>query len=270
MVIKNIEQFTISDCCAQLGLDSRHPEEGLKRIQPLGSQREIVARLLGLLEYVRRTLSIESVDSYLVNIEEMDFIDIGLTSKWAKYNCGAHSELEYGDCFSWGEILTKEKYGRKYYTLSKKNRWKTDEYYDIGNEISATSYDPVVWRYGLDCKMPSMLDFSELLFKCKWEFQYGYKMKPFYKIIGPNGNSIFLPFAPLNNQNISDFEGGFSLYWCGTVSPKSNSLAYGLWLFDISTFDICTHHKREFEISESVRYLGGYIRPVLRNGMKVM
>lgn len=208
MVIKNIEQFTISDCCAQLGLDSRHPEEGLKRIQPLGSQREIVARLLGLLEYVRRTLSIESVDSYLVNIEEMDFIDIGLSSKWAKYNCGAHSELEYGDCFSWGEILTKEKYGRKYYTLSKKNRWKTDEYYDIGNEISATSYDPVVWRYGLDCKMPSMLDFSELLFKCKWEFQYGYKMKPFYKIIGPNGNSIFLPFAPLNNQNISDFEGG--------------------------------------------------------------
>lgn len=264
MVIKNIEQFSISDCCVQLGLDSRHPEEGLKKIQHLGSQREIVKRLLGLLEYVRRILSIESVDSYLMKIEDMDFIDIGLSSKWAKYNCGAHSELEYGGCFSWGEISTKEKYGRKYYTLSKKNRWKADEYYDIGNEIGATLYDPVVWRYGLDCKMPSRLDFSELLFKCKWEFQYGDKMKPFYKIIGPNGNCIFLPFAPLDNQKY-EFGLGFSLYWCGTVSPKSNSLAYGLWLSDISVYN-----KREFKIMDIVRYAGGYIRPVLRNGMKVM
>lgn len=124
MVIKSIEQFTISDCCALLGVDFRRPEEGVKKIQPLGSRREIVERLLGLLEYVRRTLSIESVDSYLENIEEMDFIDIGLSSKWAKYNCGAYSELEYEDCFSWGEITPKEKYGKKYYTLSKKNRWK--------------------------------------------------------------------------------------------------------------------------------------------------
>lgn len=263
MVIKSIEQFTISDCCALLGVDSRRPEEGLKKIQPLGSRREIVERLLGLLEYVRRTLSIESVDSYLENIEEMDFIDIGLSSQWAKYNCGAHSELEYGDCFSWGEITPKEKYGKKYYTLSKKNRWKADEYYDIGNEISATSYDPVVWRYGLDCKMPSMLDFSELLFKCKWEFQIGDKMKPYYKIIGPNGNCIFLPFAPLDNRKI--FEDGLSLYWCGTISPKSDSFAYGLWLSDISEY-----HIREFEIRERGRYEGGYIRPVLRNGMKVM
>lgn len=265
MVIKSIEQFTISDCCAQLGLDSRHPEEGLKKIQPLGSRREIVERLLVLLEYMRRTLSIESVDSYLENIEEMDFIDIGLSSKWAKYNCGAHSELEYGNCFSWGEILTKEKYSRKFYTLSKKNWWKADEYYDIGNEICATPYDPVVWKYGLDCKMPSKLDFSELLFKCKWEFHYGNKMKPFYKIIGPNGNCIFLPFAPLDNRKF--FEGALSLYWCGTVSPKSNSLAYGLLLSDISEYN---HITRVFEIRERRRYEGGYIRPVLRNGMKVM
>ena len=263
MVIKSIEQFTISDCCALLGLNSRHPEEGLKKIQPFGSRREIVERLLGLLEYVRRTLSIESVDSYLENIEEMDFIDIGLSFQWAKYNCGAHSELEYGDCFSWGEISPKEKFGKKYYTLSKKNRWKADEYYDIGNEISATSYDSVAWRYGLDCKMPFMLDFSELLFKCKWEFQIGDKMKPYYKIIGSNGNCIFLPFAPLDNRKI--FEDGLSLYWCGAISPKSASFAYGLWLSDISEY-----HIREFEIRERERYEGGYIRPVLRNGMKVM
>lgn len=264
MVIKSIEQFTILDCCALLGLDSRHPEDGLKKIRPLGSQREIVERLLGLLEYVRRTLSIESVDSYLENIVEMDFIDIGLSSQLAKYNCGAHSELEYGNCFFWGEISTKEKYGRKYYTLSKKNRCKADEYYDIGNEINATSYDPVVWRYGLGCKMPSLLDFSELLFKCKLEFHFGDKMKPFYyKIIGPNGNCIFLPFAPLDNRKIDELEG--ALYWCGTASPKSNSFAYGLCLFDISAYT-----QREFEIRESVRYVGGYIRPVLRNGMNIM
>lgn len=262
MVIKNIEQFTISDCCAQLGLDSRHPEEGLKRIQPLGSQREIVERLLGLLEYVRRTLSIESVDSYLVNIEEMDFIDIGLSSKWAKYNCGAHSELEYGDCFSWGEISTKEKYGRKYYTLSKRKFWKTYEYCDIGNEIGATLYDPVIWKYGLNCKMPSMLDFSELLLKCKWEFQYDDKMKPFYKVIGSNGNFIILPFAPFNNNQ--NFDRALSLYWSGTISPKCNSLAYGLMLSNISDYP------KELKIMERKRHEGGYIRPILQNGMKVM
>ena len=36
-----------------------------------------------------------------------DFVDLGLSVKWATCNIGAKDPTEYGDYFAWGETVTK-------------------------------------------------------------------------------------------------------------------------------------------------------------------
>lgn len=39
-----------------------------------------------------------------------DYVDLGLSVKWAKWNFGAKSIDEQGDLYAWGELETKSKY----------------------------------------------------------------------------------------------------------------------------------------------------------------
>lgn len=56
--------------------------------------------------------------------------------------------------------------------------------------ISDAKKDPATANWGNDWRMPSTMDFVELLENCEWEFTGSG-----YKVTGPNGNSIFLPAA---------------------------------------------------------------------------
>lgn len=44
----------------------------------------------------------------LSNVE--DYVDLGLSVKWAKWNFGAKSIDDMGDLYAWGELETKSKY----------------------------------------------------------------------------------------------------------------------------------------------------------------
>lgn len=55
-----------------------------------------------------------------------EYVDLGLSVKWATCNVGANSPEEYGSYFAWGEITTKNnyvwdtyKYGSSYDKLTK-------------------------------------------------------------------------------------------------------------------------------------------------------
>ena len=58
--------------------------------------------------------TIENVDSitFLYNaVEPTDqYVDLGLSVKWAKCNLGASKEDEYGNHYAWGETAVKETY----------------------------------------------------------------------------------------------------------------------------------------------------------------
>ena len=45
--------------------------------------------------------------TYVANFEKNDpqYVDLGLSVKWATFNVGAKSPEEYGDYFAWGETL---------------------------------------------------------------------------------------------------------------------------------------------------------------------
>ena len=108
-------------------------------------------------------------------------VDLGLSSgvKWATCNIGANKPEEYGDYIAWGETKAKSEY----------TKYKTNMF-----PISNTSRDAATVQWGELWRMPTKRDFKELQEMCKWEW-VKINGTNGYKVIGPNGNSIFLPAA---------------------------------------------------------------------------
>jgi len=44
------------------------------------------------------------------NVGNYNYVDLGLSVKWATYNIGATKPSEYGDYFAWGETESKDSF----------------------------------------------------------------------------------------------------------------------------------------------------------------
>ena len=182
-----------------------------------------------------------------------DWVDLGLSVKWATKNVGASSPSDYGYHFAWGETRKKDNYDRKtcFDCLdSSGDSWGT---YKIGGKtrISPTSsHDTARENWGGTWRMPTITEFEELCNKCKWKWtsQGGHNG---YKVTGPNGNSIFLPAVGWRNGTDSHNVGMVGNYWSSTLSSLVSYNARGLF-FGSSSHD--TGH--------SSRWDGRSVRPV--------
>ncbi len=117
-------------------------------------------------------------------------VDLGLSVKWASLNVGASSVEDIGDEYAWGEIEPRTTYGPEnyqYYDIT----W--GEYIDIGEDISGTEYDAAHVKWGGDWRMPTKKEMEELLTKCTWSVIKYNGSTVGHKVVGPNGNRIFLP-----------------------------------------------------------------------------
>ena len=96
-----------------------------------------------------------------ISIDGIEFVDLGLSVRWANMNLGATNPNEVGKFFA----------------------KKTD---NTLNELSQWNTQGVI--------VPTKEHFEELIKVCKWEWtQLDNTMG--YNIIGPNGNSIFFPIS---------------------------------------------------------------------------
>lgn len=184
----------------------------------------------------------QSRDSVEVSFEEM--VDLGLSVKWAGYNLGAESPEESGDYYSWGETETKRKYTTDRYTgLS------NDTLARLGHSISGSNYDAAFVQSEGKWRMPTEDEFKELCERCSWVLGE-YEEVPGYMVTGPNGNTIFLPFAgEKNDRSINGKKES-----CG-ISVASNGNSNGLSnVFFISG--------GTYEIIPAQPYVGRVIRPV--------
>ena len=115
--------------------------------------------------------------------ESHDYVDLGLPSgvKWATCNIGAKTPGEYGDYFAWGEI-------EKVNILAEEN-CNCEEHV---NDSLSPSEDAAHVQWGGDWRMPTSKEVQELCYNCKWveDICDGHKG---CRVIGDNGNSIFLP-----------------------------------------------------------------------------
>lgn len=148
--------------------------------------------------------------SFSGEINGYEFVDLGLSVKWASCNIGALSPEEYGDYFAWGEIhpITKEQSISDNFYLRKVSTY-------LENEDLSNKYDVAYNSWGEAWRMPNADDFKELLESCKWT-RTKFNEVEGYEVKGPNGNSIFLPSAGmLQGGNVMNC-GEFGYYWSST------------------------------------------------------
>ncbi len=163
-----------------------------------------------------------------------EWVDLGLPSgtKWATMNVGATSPNDYGSYFAWGETSPKSNYtwknlkyrpssGRDNEKLSKKAAETSYGNVDGKKELDLID-DAAYVNWGSDWRMPSFEQVKELIEICKWTWtpMGGHNG---YMVVGPNGNSIFLPTAGCKDSSglmLVDKKGEFSgigYYWSRTL-----------------------------------------------------
>lgn len=147
-------------------------------------------------------------------------VDLGLPSgiKWATTNLGASSYSEFGQYYALGEISPKER-GCRYqgpfgvhnapYLTSSSPEYKEREVFTI---LGNPKYDAATANWGDEWRMPTDHEFYELQTDCTWIWitENGNNG---YRIIGPNGNNIFLPAAGYDNGDIIVAENEDGYYW---------------------------------------------------------
>lgn len=139
-----------------------------------------------------------------------DLVDLGLSTKWAKYNVGATKATELGGLFGFGD-MTGFQTSLDLDNYASADIYKTDR--DVANKV-----------YGSWVTMPTIDEFEELFAECKkeWVEEDGVAG---YKFTGPNGNSIFLPAAGTRTQGTVSGEGLNGYYLSGSINATDNKFA---------------------------------------------
>ena len=175
-----------------------------------------------------------------------EWVDLGLSVKWATCNVGASSPTGYGNYYAWGETSTKSEYSEKTYAYCNKKKGEY-VYMNIGPNISGTQYDAARVNWGGTWRMPTWDEIKELKEKCSWVWTTVNGVNG-YKVTGPNGNSIFLPAAGTRFDTSLD-NAGSSAFYCSATPGSGCAMVYYLWFGSVNG-------------SEIFRFVGQSVRPV--------
>lgn len=150
------------------------------------------------------------------------YVDLGLPSglKWATCNLGASKLQDPGNFYiAWGEISTKSDYdASNSITLGKSiSELKSYGVIDSAGKNLSVLHDAAHANWNNTWRMPTKENFEELINCCKWIWIQQSEFRG-YKIIGPNGKSIFIPSSGYRGGYYFDHKDG--IYWSST--PDSN------------------------------------------------
>ena len=161
---------------------------------------------LPIVEYDRLILNSTTNDVLVRGGVNTEYVDLGLSVKWAKCNVGAESETDAGLYFAWGETTgytasqvgtdkqfswSDYKYGNSSSNLTKYNQ-------SDGKTVLESTDDAAAQIMGGDWRMPTETEFQELLKNTNKEWTQvngvnGYKFTSNKE--GYQNNSIFIPAA---------------------------------------------------------------------------
>jgi hypothetical protein len=174
-----------------------------------------------------------------------EYVDLGLSVKWATCNVGASKPEEYGDYFAWGEVETKEVYDWSTYKWCELKYYSENNYSafltkyctkaDCGYEqfvddkmILESADDAAVVNWGGVWRMPTKEEQDELRDNCTWEWTTyngveGYMVTS--NISGYTNKSIFLPATgSKEGANHIYLENGY--YRSSTLKAEGPYFAY--------------------------------------------
>lgn len=201
-----------------------------------------------------------SAQSSVLTHNGHEYVDLGLSVMWATCNVGASSPSAYGNYYAWGEITTKNDYSwatlkycsdskgdyfRKYVTQFTSNVVDDRKTLDLSDDVANI-------KWGGNWRIPTDSEWTELRENCTsiWTELNGVYGR---KIIGPNGNSIFLPAAGYRFDSLLNNSGTNGHYWTSTLNEKSNNTAWNV-----------SFHKGRMGRFAGRRCSGLSVRPVCR------
>lgn len=172
--------------------------------------------------------------SQLNTINGHEWVDLGLSVKWATCNVGANRPSDYGGYYAWGEISTKSEYNYdNYFDYVGIWEWPDDtsfkKYKGENKKIEPQSgHDTARENWGGTWRMPTDEEFNELIEKCIWIWtnQNGHNG---YKITGPSGQSIFLPASGWKEDTEVKYAGEHGDYWTNVRNWEGyNGISLGM------------------------------------------
>ena len=186
-----------------------------------------------------------------------EYVDLGLSVKWATCNVGASKPEEYGDYFAWGENHPKSTYNWSTYkwcdgsetTLTKYNSNSSNGIVDNKRTLELDD-DAARVNWGGSWRIPTSQELEELRTECTWILTTQNGVKGYNVTSKNNGNSIFLPAAGYHDYSGIDYAGTYFYCW-------SNSL-YTV----TSAFFLYTSASTVVKWGPRDRYYGLSVRPV--------
>lgn len=203
-----------------------------------------------------------------------EYVDLGLSVKWAKCNLGATTETEYGKYYAWGEI--EEKAGWKEGGTKVPYNWLTykyangaankltkycdnasygDEGYTDDLTILEKSDDAAAVTYGSGWRMPTVDEMEELItLRNEWIEDYHLSGVNGILFTANNGNTLFLPAGGVRFETDLRSLGEGSSYWASSLAGNNY----------VNSAMCCTFNKNLSPITVDYPRMAGYlIRPVL-------
>ena len=154
-----------------------------------------------------------------------EYVDLGLSVKWATCNVGASKPENYGDYFAWGETKPKSTYSWSTYKWCRGNRdnltkYCTDsDYGTVDNKIQLElSDDAARANWGGSWRMPTHDEWTELREKCTWTWTTQNGVEGYKVTSKTNGRSIFLPAAGYRNDSSLGYAGSDGYYWSSSLN----------------------------------------------------
>ncbi len=171
-----------------------------------------------------------------------DIVDLGLSVKWSSWNLGASAPQEYGGYYGMGDPTGD---------LTSTN--DEDYYYVYHTSISGTEYDIAHVQWKDLWRLPTVAELEELRDKCSWQHDQYVEGVRGSIATGPNGNSIFIPYAGVRSGASMLFVGGHASIWSGFAGSEQYSRGY----MDMDIYSSGYFYMNGAEVS-----LGQTVRPV--------
>lgn len=142
-----------------------------------------------------------------------EYVDLGLSVRWATCNVGADTPDAVGDFLAWGETEAKASYTQASYL--------------------GTSADPVAANWGGTWRLPTETEVNELVNNCTWEWcdgvtkKYNGSSMPGYIVTSKDemyeGNSIYIPACGYMTGAEVAYSGAKGSYWSSTSNYTNTS-----------------------------------------------
>ena len=175
-----------------------------------------------------------------------EYVDLGLSVKWAKCNVGAEKETDAGLYFAWGETtgytasqvgtnkqfsLSDYKYGNGDSNLTKYNQ-------SDGKTVLESVDDAARVHMGGDWRMPTETEIQELIDNTtnQWVTNYNGSGVNGYKFTsnkeGYQNNSIFIPAAGYCDYGSVYYVGYYGNVWSSSLYTSN---PYNAWYLDFNS-----------------------------------